>query len=131
MGSSLFYAGYLLTTNRTRQRMGTLPFMWLSSAAATVLLLVYVLAMGEQLTGLNAQQWWSLIALGLISHALGWMAINYSLGHLPAPLASVTLLAQPVITALIAVPLLGEGLSVYQIVGGLLVLGGIYIVNRR
>jgi drug/metabolite transporter (DMT)-like permease len=131
VGSSLFYAGYLLTTGRTRRYMGTLPFMWLSSAAATVLLLVYVLAMGEQLTGFEAHQWWSLLALGLISHALGWMSINYSLGHLPAPLASVTLLSQPVITALIAVPLLGEGLSAYQIVGGVLVLAGIYIVNRR
>jgi drug/metabolite transporter (DMT)-like permease len=131
VGSSLFYAGYLLSTNRARRRMGTMPFMWISSVAATVILLGFVLVMGEQLTGLSADQWWSLILLGLVSHALGWMAINYSLGHLPASLASVTLLSQPVITALLAVPLLAEALSAYQIVGGGLVLAGIYIVNRR
>ena len=71
------------------------------------------------------------MALGLISHALGWLSINYSLGHLPAPLTAVSLLFQPVLTALLAVPLLGEGLSIFQIVGGVIVLFGIYIVTRR
>lgn len=131
VGSSTFYAGYLLTTNRARRRMGTMPFMWISSVASTIMLLAYVLVMGEKLTGFSAEQWWSLVALGLVSHALGWMAINYSLGHLPAPIASVSLLSQPVITALLAVPLLAEALSVYQLIGGALVLAGIYIVNRR
>ncbi|MEO8285072.1 MAG: DMT family transporter [Chloroflexota bacterium] len=131
VGSSLFYAGYLLTTGRTRQQMGTLTFMWLNSVAATIILAIYVFVTNQTLTGFSADTWWSLIALGLISHALGWLSINYSLGHLPAPLTAVTLLLQPVITALLAVPLLGEGLSVYQIAGGLLVLLGIYTVNRR
>jgi drug/metabolite transporter (DMT)-like permease len=38
VGSSLFYASYILTTGRTRRQMGTLPFMWLNTAAATVIL---------------------------------------------------------------------------------------------
>jgi drug/metabolite transporter (DMT)-like permease len=129
--SSSFYATYILATNRVRRKMGTLSFMWLNSAVATVLLFAYVTVAGEQLWGFSAGQWWSLIALGLISHALGWMAINYSLGHLPAPLTSVTLLSQPVITALVAVPMLGENLAVNQIAGGVIVLVGIYIVNRK
>lgn len=131
IGSSLFYAAYLLNTQRVRQRTGTLSFMWLSSVSATVLLLLYVLVMGQPLSGFSEQTWLALAALGLISHVLGWLAINYALGHLPAPLAAVSLLSQPVITAIVAVPLLGEQLSLYQIGGGLLVLFGIYIVNRR
>ncbi|HEX8219206.1 MAG TPA: DMT family transporter [Chloroflexia bacterium] len=129
--SSLFYAGYLLATQRARSYMGTLSFMWLASAVAAVLLLAYVLATGAPLTGYSTDQYLALIALGLISHALGWMAINYALGHLPASLTAVTLLLQPVMTALLAVPLLGEGLSIYQVGGGLLVLAGIYIVVKR
>ena len=49
----------------------------------------------------------------------------------PAPLTSVTLLSQPVITALFAVPMLGESLGIEQIAGGLIVLAGIFIVNKR
>jgi drug/metabolite transporter (DMT)-like permease len=129
--SSTFYAAYLLNTERVRRYMDTLTFMWLSSAAASLFLLAYVLATGQQLTGFSANTCLALIALGLISHAGGWLAINYALGHLPASLASVTLLSQPVITALVAVPLLGEGLSLYQVGGGVLVLIGVYIVNRQ
>ena len=39
IGSSLFYAGYLLNTGRVRRFLGTLPFMWVSSATASIFLL--------------------------------------------------------------------------------------------
>ena len=129
--SSVFYAGYLLGTQRARRYVSTLPFMWLSSVVASLCLLAYVVLAGLALAGYTPQQYMALAALGLISHVLGWLAINYSLGHLPAPLTAVTLLSQPVITALLAVPLLGEALTIFQMGGGLLVLAGIYIVNRR
>jgi drug/metabolite transporter (DMT)-like permease len=50
---------------------------------------------------------------------------------LPATLTSVGLLAQVPLTAVLAIPLLGEPLHPAQIAGGALVLAGIYIVNRR
>jgi drug/metabolite transporter (DMT)-like permease len=43
---------------------------------------------------------------------------------------STSLLAQPVLTALIAVPLLGQPLGVVQIFGGMLVMAGIVIVHK-
>ena len=57
--------------------------------------------------------------------------INYALGHLRPALTSVSLLGQPVITALLSVPLLGEGLSWAQVGGGALVLAGIALATRR
>ena len=104
--------------------------MWLSSFGAAVVLLVFSLATGLPLAGFTLDQYAALVALGLISHVAGWLCINYALGHLRASLTSVSLLAQPVITA-ISVPLLGEALSAAQIVGGGLVLAGIYLANRR
>jgi drug/metabolite transporter (DMT)-like permease len=65
-----------------------------------------------------------------VTQVAGWLSINYALGHLPASLVSPTLLGQPVITAIAAVPLLGQLLSATQIVGGLTVLAGIYMVHR-
>jgi drug/metabolite transporter (DMT)-like permease len=131
VGSSLFYAGYILNTQRVRQRMDTLSFMWLSSASAAVLLLAYCLATGLLLSGFSMDTYLSLAALGIISHVIGWMAINYALGHLPAPITAVSLLSQPVVTAVASVFLLAEAISIYQVAGGALVLLGIYIVNRR
>ncbi|HUS15577.1 MAG TPA: DMT family transporter [Chloroflexia bacterium] len=131
LGSSLFYAAYLLTTGRVRRHAGTLEYMWLSSFGAALVLLVYCLATGLPLSGFTPGTYGSLLALALISHVGGWVSINYALGHLRASLTSVSLLAQPVITALASVPLLGEPLSPAQIGGGALVLAGIYLANRR
>ena len=128
-GSSLFYAAYLLTTRRVRRQMDTLQFMWLSSLGATFVLLIYCLSQGLPLAGFSIQTYGNLLALGLISHVIGWLSINYALGHLRASVTSVSLLGQPVITALIAVPLLGEALSSAQIIGGVLVLVGIGFAN--
>jgi drug/metabolite transporter (DMT)-like permease len=68
--------------------------------------------------------------MGLVSQLGGWLGINYALGHLRAAPVSVCLLAQVIVTALVAMPLLGEYLRANQVVGGILVLAGIYFVIR-
>jgi drug/metabolite transporter (DMT)-like permease len=68
--------------------------------------------------------------MGLFSQLGGWLAINYALGHLRAAPVSVSLLGQAVVTTLLAMPLLGEFPAPNQVLGGVLVLAGIYVVNR-
>jgi drug/metabolite transporter (DMT)-like permease len=58
------------------------------------------------------------------------MSLAYALGHLPASIVSPTMILQPVITTLLAIPLLGEIPSIWQGVGGIIALAGIYIVNQ-
>jgi drug/metabolite transporter (DMT)-like permease len=58
------------------------------------------------------------------------MTINYAQGYLPASIVSPTLLGQPVVTAIVAAILLGEQFTTWQIVGGILVLLGVYLVHR-
>src|SRR5512145_2545937 len=129
IGGSFFYALYLLVTHRVRAGMDTLTFLALSVTSSVIVLLITCLVLGSPLSGFSAQAWMSLAALGLFSHLSGYLAINYALGHLRASSVSVTLLGQPVITALLSIPFLGEWLSIQQIVGGLIVLVGVYLVN--
>ncbi len=131
IGGSFFYALYLLVTQRVRAGMDTLTFLALSVTASVVVLLITCLVLGAPLSGFSIQAWISLAALGLFSHLSGYLAINYALGHLRASSVSVSLLGQPVITALLSIPLLGEMLSVQQIIGGTIVLLGVFLVNRR
>lgn len=131
MAGSFFYALYLLVTQRVRATTDALTFFAVSAASSVVVLLVTCAVLGAPLGGFSARVWWALAASGLVSHLGGYLAINYALGHLRATSVSVSLLSQPVITALLAIPLLGELLSAQQVVGGALVLAGIYFVNRR
>lgn len=124
------YGGYLLVTQLLRARMDTLPTLWIAGAVGILVLLPVNLAQHHALWGFSLRDYAALVALGLTSQVVGWLAINYALGHLPASVVSPTLLCQPILTAILGVPLLGEALGGRQILGGLVALVGIYLVNR-
>ena len=128
--ASVFFAAYLMTTERIREWMDTLTFNTLAIAGSVITLLIVCLSFGVPLSGYPSRTWGALIALGLISQLLAYFALVYSLGHLPATMTSVGLLAQVPGTAILAMLLLGEPLTAWQIVGGGFVLCGIYLVNR-
>ena len=111
IGASLFYAAYLLTTERVRSRVDTLTFNTLCVGSNIILLFAISLLWKVPLTGYSDKTWLALVGLGLISQLGGWLAINYALGHLRAAPVSVGLLGQPVVTALLAMPILGEYLE--------------------
>jgi len=130
IGGSLFFAAYLVVTQRVRQSMDTLTFNTLAIAGSIATLLVVCLVLRLPLTGYPPRSWAALVALGLVSQLAAYYALVYALGHLPATLTSVGLLAQVPSTALLAWLLLGEHLTAAQIGGAALVLCGIYVVNR-
>ena len=125
-----FYGGYFLITQRGREHLDALAYFWPAALSSTLSLLALSLVLGQPLTGYPPSTYASLLALGLVTQVLGYLAINYALGVLPASIVSPTLLAQPVVTALLAGPLLGEWLNVWQVACGLAVLSGIYLVHR-
>jgi drug/metabolite transporter (DMT)-like permease len=128
--ASVFFAAYLMTTERIRERMDTLTFNTLAIAGSVIALLIMCVALHVPLTGYPPRTWGALLALGLVSQLVAYFALVYALGHLAATITSVGLLAQVPCTALLAMALLGEPLTAWQIAGGGLVLLGIYLVNR-
>jgi len=101
-----------------------------TTTVTAVFLFPAALASGEQMLPASAFGWWMLVGLALVSHAAGQGLIAYALAHLPAAFSSVSLLFQPVMAALFAWALLAEGLVPLQILGGLVVLVGIYLARR-
>jgi len=122
---AVFYAGYLLNTQRARRDLDSLTYLWLVAITAGLALLAFCLVTGLPLLGYSLASYLTLIALGVITQVGGWLLIIYALGHLPASAAVVVLLAQPVVTGLLSIPILGESLSVRQLIGGALLLTGI------
>lgn len=129
--AGIFYAAYFLITQLGRKSLDVLSYFWVSGVSATVALFIFNLLLSQPMWGFTSKTYFNLLALGLISQGVGLLAINYVQGFLPATIVSTTLLGQPVVTALLAGPLLGEKLQQAQIVGGAAVLLGVYIVHRR
>jgi drug/metabolite transporter (DMT)-like permease len=128
--AGIFYGGYFLITQRGRRELDAISYFWFSVLGAVVVIFVINLVLGNPLLGYSGRTYLALLGLGIISQGLGWFAINYAQGHLPATIVSPTLLGQPVLTGLIAGPILGEFLEPLQILGGVAVLLGVYVVHR-
>jgi drug/metabolite transporter (DMT)-like permease len=129
LAAAAFFAAYLLTTERVREEMDTLTFNAAAIVGSVATVVIVCLVLGSPLGGFSTRTWLALFGLGLISQLGAYLALTYALGHLPATIGSVGLLAQVPLTAILAVPLLGEPLTMPYLIGGALVLFGIYIVT--
>jgi drug/metabolite transporter (DMT)-like permease len=129
--ASVFYAAYLLTTQKARGTIDTVSFTAISMITSSIVLFIICTVANVPMLEFSQKSWYSLVGLGLISQFLGWLAINWSLGYIKSTSASVSLLSQSVITALIAIPVLGELLTWPEILGSIIVLFGVFLVNRR
>ena len=129
--TAVFYAGYFLTIKVARDAgASTARLMaWSTTITSAVLLPIALLAPQPFLPG-GAQGWLVLVGLAVISQVLGQGLIAYAFAHLPASLSSVSLLIQPVMAALFAWMLFNEPVGAMQLVGGALVLTGIWIAKR-
>ena len=128
--AAVFYGAYYLVTQRGRAYLNTLSYFGITVASASFVLLLINLGLGNSLIGYSPQTYLAFLGLGVIAQVLGWSSINFAQGYLSASIVAPTLLGQPVVTAFFAVLLLGESFTLAHILGGLLVLIGVYIVHR-
>jgi EamA-like transporter family. len=131
IAASMFYGAYLLITRKGRNTLDTFSFTMLSMVSSTVALGLLCLFTKVPMWGFSAPTWWSLAALGIVPQMLGWLAINFALAYIKPTVASVTLLSQSILTAIFSIPVLGEFMSVREMVGALIALIGIYLVNTK
>ena len=129
--ASMFYGAYLITVKRGRNTLDTFTFTMISMLTSTLVLGVICLVTVTPVWGFEAKSWMALLLLGLVPQLVGWLAINQALGHISPTVASVSLLSQSVFTALFSVPVLGEVLTLNEIGGAVVVLAGIYLVNKK
>ena len=129
--AAAFFAGYLMVAEHLRSDIDTLTFNTLAIAGSVVVLLVVCVAMGLPLGGYSLRTWAALVGLGLVSQLGAYYALVYALGHLPATVTSVGLLTQLPLTAFLAAALLDEPVTHALVLGGALVLAGVYVVNLK
>jgi len=131
LGAGACFAVYLMATEEVRAHTSTLVFLRLAMLSSTLALLLINLALGISLRVPNGRTWAALFGLGLFTQLGGYLALTYALGHLPATITSISLLIQVPLTALLAVLLFRETLTLPQITGALLVLAGVALAHRR
>jgi len=129
--SAVFYAAYMLAIKQARDAQATTARLmaWSTTITAVVLLPIALLSPQPMLPA-GISGWIVLLALALVAQVLGQGLIAFAFAHLPASLSSVSLLIQPVVAALAAWALFGERIGPAQLIGGAVVLGGIWLARR-
>jgi drug/metabolite transporter (DMT)-like permease len=72
-----------------------------------------------------------MLLLALVPQLLGHSTFNWALRYLPASFVAVTLLGEPIGSTVLAFFILREAPSALEIIGGILILAGIYAAARE
>jgi drug/metabolite transporter (DMT)-like permease len=123
--SSVAFAGYLMAVGRLRLRQRSSTVMAGTVGVTAVCLLALAVVSGESLLPKTLQGWADLLALALISHALGQGLLTVALAHVGATFSAVSLLTLPVTAALYGWLIFSEPLTLNQAIGAPIVLASI------
>ena len=123
LGAAVLYASVVLL-NKFIGEVEGLHRTFLQFLAAVAVLLPYVLLTdGTVLPAMNGMGWLNLLTVGLIHTTLTYLMYFSALKDLPGQKAAILSYVDPLVAILLSVTVLGESMSVQQIIGGGLILG--------
>jgi len=130
LAGALTAAGYLLIGRRLRARLSLLSYITLVYGMAAVVLVIIMFAAGYRPLGYQPLTYLWLILLALVPQLIGHTTFNWALGYLSAAYVSITLLAEPIGSTILAYLLLDETPTLVKGFGAILILTGIVIASK-
>lgn len=124
-------AAYLIIGSQVRTRIDILSYLTIIYSCSAVILLVATMLLGYSFFGYSPITYIMLILLAIVPQLIGHSCLNLAVRLIPVTLVSVAILGEPVGATLLGYIVLSEAPTANEIVGGLLILGGIFIVLLR
>ena len=123
LGAAVFYATVILL-NKTIRQVSGLHRTFLQFLAAIAVLIPYVIASGSFSLGtLDGVGWGNLLIVGLVHTGVAYCLYFPALKDLPGQKAAILSYLDPLVAVLLSVTVLGEPMTIWQAVGGVLILG--------
>jgi drug/metabolite transporter (DMT)-like permease len=122
-------AGYYLVGRSVQRRVALLPYIWLCYGTGALVLLGWALLSGASFAGYGQVFWLAVLGLAVGPQLLGHTAFNWSLRHLSATFVSVAALGEPIGSTLLAWLILDQTPRWLQLVGGAVLLAGIFVAT--
>ncbi|MEJ7842783.1 MAG: DMT family transporter [Rubrobacter sp.] len=110
--------------------VGVLPYSIVLYSAAALTLLPASLLSGDRLWGYSGETWFWLAAITVGPQIMGHTVFNWALRYVEASVISGTVLAEPVVASLLAWLVLSEKPGIATVLGGAIVLVGIFLLLR-
>lgn len=123
LGAAAFYATVILL-NKFIKNVEGIHRTFLQFLAAILILVPYViLTSGVTLGSLDGIGWINLLIVGLVHTGVTYCLYFSSLKELPGQKAAILSYIDPLVAVLISVTVLGEAMTLWQVIGGMLILG--------
>ncbi len=120
-------AGYFVAGRRLRQDLSLLTYVATVYATCALLLWPAAVLSGARLTGFPAKTWGLFVLMALVPQMLGHTVFNYLLKDVSATVVAISVMGEPIGSTLLALAFFGETPPWTAVLGGLLLLAGIYV----
>jgi drug/metabolite transporter (DMT)-like permease len=123
-------SGYLILGRKLRAKVSLIPYIFIVYGMAALGLIAAMFVSGETPFGHPASAYFWIFLLAAFPQLIGHSTYNWVLRFLPAALVAITTLVEPIGSAILAFFILRETPSNGVLVGGALILSGIYLTAR-
>ncbi|HKL11328.1 MAG TPA: DMT family transporter [Clostridia bacterium] len=123
---ALTVAAYMLIGRYARKNLSVTGYTFIVYTTCTATLLLMSIATSTPLTGYPIRELAIFLALAVVCTLLGHSIFNWGLGHVKSTFVSTAILGEPVLATIFAIVLLGEMPTLTRLIGGIVVIGGIY-----
>jgi drug/metabolite transporter (DMT)-like permease len=130
LASLLVWTSYFVVSKRVRQRVLAVEYMTTVTIVAAAVVTPVALASGHSLGGLRLHDWLYLL-LFLAAAQADHVTLAWAHEHVDVTLSSMLILAQPVLTVVAGLVVLGEPVRALEVVGGVVAIGSLVAVVRR
>ena len=123
---------YILGGRKLRKTVSTVSYAFVVYAVGTIILFFMCLTLSAPVYNLTLNDYEIILLMALVSGIFGHTLYNWSLGYIRASVMSVALLGEPIGSSLLAyaIPWIHQEPSLYTVVGGGIILMGIYLTAR-
>ena len=114
-----------------RRNQDLLSYIFPVYSIAGLVLILLSFIFQESFFGYSPSTYLFIFLLALIPQLIGHTTFNWALKYLPVSMVAITILGEPIGSTILAYFVLGEGLTSWKVLGGVLILAGILIALGR
>ena len=131
--SAVNWAVFSVLSRRELQNHPAVRMMFYVMLMGWLLTNIWLFGFGpglSEIPALTKAGWGSVLLLGIFGSGLAYIAWYDALQELPAARLSVFIYIEPLVTLVLAALILGEAITITTVIGGAMIISGVYLVNR-
>ena len=131
--SAVNWAVYTIISRRELARHPAARMMFYVMLSGWLFTCVWIFSAGtglSEIPALTFNGWMAILMLGIFGSGFAYIAWYDALREIPASQLGVFINIEPLVTMLIAAPMIGEPITIISLIGGAIIIFGVWLVNR-